>query len=83
MFNLQDKVALVTGSARGIGLAIARQLAAAGAAVMLNDLDAGLLEDARRGIAKSAGLAGDLTDPAFPGSSLTARSQNSAASTSS
>jgi len=34
--NLPNKVALVTGSTSGIGLGIARALAAAGANVMLN-----------------------------------------------
>lgn len=38
MFNLSGKVALVTGSARGLGLAIAFGLARAGAAVIMNDL---------------------------------------------
>ena len=33
---LKDKVALVTGSTSGIGLGIARAMAAAGAAVVLN-----------------------------------------------
>ena len=36
MPSLQDKVALVTGSSRGIGAAIARTLAAAGASVVIN-----------------------------------------------
>jgi 3-oxoacyl-[acyl-carrier protein] reductase len=66
MFSLKSKVALVTGAGRGIGRAIARQLAAAGAAVMLNDLDSGPLEEARTAIAGSAHYAGDLTDPLFP-----------------
>lgn len=66
MFSLQSKVALVTGSARGIGRAIAQQLADAGASVMLNDLDAGPLEATHHEIAGSRFLAGDLTSPEFP-----------------
>lgn len=56
----------MTGSGRGIGRAIAEQLAAAGASVMLNDLDAGPVEETRQAIAGSEAMAGDLTNPAFP-----------------
>ena len=66
MFSLHSRVALVTGSARGIGRAIAQQLTAAGAVVMLNDLDPEPLEEARAALPGARALAGDLTDPAFP-----------------
>ena len=39
MFNLEDKVALVTGSARGLGQAIAIKLAKSGASIALCDLN--------------------------------------------
>ena len=35
-FNLEGRTALVTGSSRGLGLAIARALGGAGAAVAVN-----------------------------------------------
>ena len=43
LFDLTGKRALITGSSQGIGLALARGLAAAGAEVMLNGRDAGKL----------------------------------------
>ncbi|MDT7838458.1 SDR family oxidoreductase [Aquabacterium sp. OR-4] len=50
-FRLDGKLALVTGSSAGIGLALARGLAQAGAAVVLNGRDAGKLEAARATLA--------------------------------
>jgi gluconate 5-dehydrogenase len=45
-FGLQGRTALVTGSARGIGLAIATALGHAGARVLVNDLHAQAANDA-------------------------------------
>lgn len=46
LFDLSGRVALVTGSSRGIGLAIARGLAQAGATVVLNGRNRELLDAA-------------------------------------
>jgi NAD(P)-dependent dehydrogenase (short-subunit alcohol dehydrogenase family) len=48
--RLQDRVALVTGAARGIGLAAARVLAEDGARVMLSDIDEDVLREAADGL---------------------------------
>ena len=45
---LSGKIALVTGSAGGIGKAIAKKFVQEGAVVVLNDLNASRLEDAGR-----------------------------------
>lgn len=55
MFDISGRVALVTGSSRGIGNAIARGLAAAGAVVVLNGLDTDRLEGARAALAAEFG----------------------------
>jgi len=46
-FDIAGKVAIVTGAASGIGLAIAEAMAEGGAKVALLDLDQGGLEQAR------------------------------------
>ncbi len=64
---LDGKVAIVTGSARGIGRATAELLAEQGARVVLNDLDRELAKQASDEIAGDTLVhAGDLTTPGFP-----------------
>jgi gluconate 5-dehydrogenase len=55
VFDVAGRVALVTGSSRGIGFALARGLAEAGATVVLNGRDAGALERARATLAGETG----------------------------
>jgi gluconate 5-dehydrogenase len=67
-FKLSGKTALVTGSTSGIGLAIARGLAGAGARVVLHGRDAGRMEAALADFPKTAGEVAsvlfDVTDAA-------------------
>jgi 3-oxoacyl-[acyl-carrier protein] reductase len=59
---LDDKVAIVTGSARGIGRATAELLSAQGAKVVINDLDADVAQQTAGEIAgETAVFGGDLT----------------------
>lgn len=58
-FSLEGRVALVTGSSRGIGLALARALAQAGAHVVLNARSGGRLAEAAAELAASTGGAVD------------------------
>src|SRR5687767_15028745 len=51
LFDLTGRVALVTGSSRGIGNALARALADAGATVVLNGVNAERLKDAAAAMA--------------------------------
>jgi NAD(P)-dependent dehydrogenase (short-subunit alcohol dehydrogenase family) len=63
--QLEGKVAVVTGAARGIGLGIARHLAAAGAKVALVDLDAGEAAAAAQEFdGRGLGLAADASSEA-------------------
>lgn len=71
MTGAEDKkkrqVVLITGAARGIGLAIAERLASSGHLLVLNDIDAGGLDRAVAKIKQAGpqvlGLAGDVSDP--------------------
>jgi 3-hydroxybutyrate dehydrogenase len=64
MTDLTGKVAVVTGAAGGIGLAIARALAAQGARVTLADVAAGTLHDAAADLPGARAQMVDLTDSA-------------------
>ncbi|HEU0316370.1 MAG TPA: SDR family oxidoreductase [Solirubrobacteraceae bacterium] len=64
---LDDKVAIVTGSARGIGRATAELLAEHGAKILINDLDGEAAAEAAGEIdGETAVFAGDLTRPGVP-----------------
>jgi len=64
---LDDRVAIVTGSARGIGRATAELLAEHGAKVLINDLDADLAQQTASEIAAETTVyGGDLTKPGAP-----------------
>jgi gluconate 5-dehydrogenase len=68
LFRLDGRRALVTGSSQGIGFSLARGLAAAGAAVILNGRDGGKLDAAVGALQgdglEAVGAAFDVTDPA-------------------
>ena len=69
MGTLHGKVAIVTGSGRGIGAEIARTLAADGAAVVVNDLDEAPAKETVGAIEDDGGravaCAGSVTDDGF------------------
>ncbi len=62
-----SRTALITGASRGLGLALARQLAAQGWQLIIDARGAGALEAARVLLADQArvvAISGDVTDPA-------------------
>ena len=62
LFDLSSRRALITGSSQGIGFALAKGLAAAGASVVLNGRDEAKLADAAGKVAGATTLAFDVTD---------------------
>jgi 3-oxoacyl-[acyl-carrier protein] reductase len=69
MGTLENKVAIVSGSGRGIGREIALKLAREGAKIVVNDLDAEPAKDTVAAIEAAGGQAvacvGSVTDPGF------------------
>jgi gluconate 5-dehydrogenase len=68
LFDLTGRIALVTGSSKGIGFAIAQALAAAGATIVLNGRDTESLARAQKTLADDHAVfahiaAFDVTDP--------------------
>lgn len=69
-FSVAGRVVLITGAGRGIGLAIAKSLAAGGAKVVIQDIDEAVARAEVDAITSAGGqalaLGGDLTDLTLP-----------------
>jgi len=69
-FRIDDRVAIVTGSGRGIGRAAAQLLALQGASVVVSDLDLSFARETAEAIRATGGraqvLPGDVSAPHFP-----------------
>ena len=77
---LDGKVAILTGSGRGIGAAAAKLFASQGASVVVSDLDPAPAEETAAAIRNAGGKAivvpGDVTDTAFPDTLIKATLDN-------
>ena len=66
METLENKTAVVTGAASGIGLAIVRRFARAGAKLVMSDIDDGKLKQALNEVtelgATAVGVTADIAD---------------------
>jgi 3-oxoacyl-[acyl-carrier protein] reductase len=77
---LDGKVAIITGSGRGIGAATGKLFASEGASVVICDLDAGPAEETTQAIrekgSKAITVVGDVTSPEFPAQLIQATMDN-------
>ena len=67
LYDLNERIGIVTGAAQGIGLAVAKRVLASGARVSIWDRDRTLLDDTIKVLAQGDrvhGLAVDIADPA-------------------
>ncbi|HAS31288.1 MAG TPA: dehydrogenase [Microbacterium sp.] len=64
--SLQGKVAIITGSGRGLGLAYAKELARQGAAVVINDVDPVVADAAVEELTAAGGRAVAVVAPVGP-----------------
>ncbi len=68
MKDLNDKVAVITGGASGIGLAVARRFAADGMRIVIGDIETDAMDRAVSSLrddgATASGVVTDVTDPA-------------------
>jgi 3-oxoacyl-[acyl-carrier protein] reductase len=61
-YDLNDRVAIVTGAAQGIGLAVVRRMLGSGARVSIWDRDAALLDKTQAALADKAHVHGEAVD---------------------
>ena len=82
IYDLKGRVAVITGGAQGIGLAVARRMLASGATVLLWDRDESLARAAAASLGPGAHAAGvDVTDgPAMQALAEAARAEHGAIS---
>ena len=63
-FHLENKIALITGGASGIGAATARELTRAGAHVLIADLNLAAAQSLAAELPNATAVAMDVTDSA-------------------
>ena len=72
LFNLAGKKALITGTSQGIGFALAKGMAAAGAHIILNGRDTSKLQTAADALAKEGAAVSQLAFDATDGAAVSA-----------